>query len=144
MEEILLAIEKHIAEHCVFFKSIDINEGQLDYYGNEIPLKYPACLIEFTDGSFNDLSQGLQSGSVNITFQVATQKLTNSSAKAPDHQKRKALEILQHCQNLHEKIHNWRPLPTASKLLRRRIVKQRRDDGILVYTIIYSMQISGT
>lgn len=144
MEEILLAIQKHISEHCVFFKHIDFNEGQLDYYGNEIPLKYPACFIEFSDGTFTDLSQGLQSGTVNITFQVATQKLTNTSAKAPDNQKRKALEILQHCQNLHEKIHNWRPLPSASKLLRRRIVKQRRDDGILVYTIIYSMQISGT
>lgn len=143
MQEILLAIEKHIAEHCVFFKSIDFNEGQLDYYGNEIPLKWPACLIEFTDGTFTDLSQGLQSGVVNITFQVAMPKLTNSSAKAPDHQKTKALEILEFCQKLHEKIHNWRPLPTAGKLARRRIVKQRRDDSILAYTIIYSMPVSG-
>lgn len=143
MQEILLAIEKHIEEHCVFFKSIDFNEGQLDYYGNEIPLKYPACLIEFSDATFTDLSQGQQNGQVNITFQVAMPKLTNSSAKAPDHQKRKALEILEVCQKLHEKIHNWRPLPTTGKLARRRIVKQRRDDSILAYTIIYSMPVSG-
>lgn len=144
MEEILLAIQKHISEQCVFFQHIDFNEGQLDYYGTEIPLKYPACLIEFSDASFSDLSQGLQSGSTTITFQVATQKLTNSSSKAPEQQKRKTLEILEHCKQLHKKIHNWRPLSNSGKLLRRRMSKQRRDDGILVYTITYSLTISGT
>lgn len=144
MDEILLAIEQHLYEQCTFAKHIDFNEGQLDYYGSEIPLKYPAILIDFQDANFTDTSQLKQNGTATFTFTIATQKLTNSSAKAPVEQKRKSLEILVLSQLLHEKIHGWRPTQKTGKLLRRRISKQRRDDAILVYILTYTMSVSNT
>lgn len=146
MEEILAAIQKKLAESVTALKTVDENWGQLNLFGNEIPVQWPCALIALNVGQFTSLGTDVERKPINrqegilgfeITF--AMLKLTNSSFKSPLAQKNKAWEIWEIIQKAHEEIHGWNPLPGSGKLIRTNITKTQRDDGVQQVQVIYTM-----
>lgn len=130
-------------------KYVDENWGQLDYYGQNPPVKFPCSLLAITSARFSDTAmdrsavpQNRQMGDLLVEIRVANLKLTNTSAMAPANQKEKAHEILHIIQAIHELIHGWSPGGNVGKLMRQGMQHERRDDGIQDYSLFYSVGVS--
>jgi len=140
MKQILLNIQERLNTQCKFLKFIDFDEGQLDYYNEHPPVAFPCALIDCISSDFEDLGLTTQQGVATIVITLADLKLTNSSAKAPQNQKDKALEIFDFKEEINKALHGWIPF-FKGKLIRKSYRKQKRDDGIKVWVITYTLAL---
>jgi hypothetical protein len=129
-------------------KYIDENWGQLDDYDNFAPVKYPCALIEIGSIEFSHLgmdkkaiAMNRQMGSASIVISIATVKLTQTSFNAPKSQKDIAWAIWDILDNVHKSLHGYRPNENTSALMRTGIRRIKRDDGIQLYEITFSVSI---
>ena len=134
MNTSLQSIQNHIAENLKKIEYVDADWGQLEYYGSEIPVKWPCVLI--SDGTANYSNTGKdhrktpenrQQGKVMIELTVANLKLTNSSFRAPALQKQQAFGIHHLIKELHEVIHGWKPTKNSGALIRVNSINTKRD-----------------
>lgn len=147
MDALLKAIQNKIAENAEI-KYVDENWGQLDLYGNEIPVKWPCTLISLSSAVFSNIGTdpkalpvNRQEATANIEITVAKLKLTNSSFKAPMVQKLQSWEVWDIVQSIHNQLHGWNPIPGTGKLIRTGISQVRRDDGVQEIRVMYSVGI---
>lgn len=127
---------------------MDEDWGQLDYYGNTIPVKWPCVLINFNNGNFtnisrnnNLLSPNRQQGLSSIEIVVANLKTTNTSFNAPKTQKWHGFEIWEILQEVHNHLHGFRPSERSGVLSRTNYNRVRRDDGVQEIRINYSLSL---
>lgn len=125
---------------------IDEDWGQLDDYSPNPPVKWPCCLIDFSNIDFSDLGtdrraspQNRQEGTGNITVTFANLKIANTSFKAPQGQKDIAWVLLDLIELTHAKIHGFAPVMGSGKLMRKGFKRIKRDDGIQQYQIVYTL-----
>ena len=139
INDILNAVMARLNEKEPNLKYMDEDWGQLDYYQENIPVKFPACLLELQQTSWKNQSQKVQDGILTISIRVADLKLSNTNFKAPSAQKTKAAAIWIVIENIHKALHGWRPLDsefgTLTRISTRRI---KRDDGIREFELLYS------
>lgn len=145
--EILKEIQKKLAVDTNF-KYVDENWGQLDFYGKEIPVQWPAVLIDVINGQFSDNGKNIQKTPVNrqqgmfsVEITVANLKLTNSSYKAPIGQKNNAFAIWALVKEAHDLLHGYRPVAQSGALIRTGSMKVRRDDGMQEVRVTYTLGV---
>lgn len=148
MDTILQSIQNHIAENLPKIQYVDEDWGQLEYYGAEIPVKWPCVLISDGTANYSNIGkdyrktpENRQQGKVLIELTVANLKLTNSSFRAPNLQKQQAFGIHHLIKELHEVIHGWKPTENSGALIRVNSINTKRDDGVQQRTIIYSLDV---
>lgn len=145
MKETLQSIQDKIAE-VVELKYVDENWGQLDDYSAHPPTQWPCALIDINGLVFSDIGIDRTATPINrqtatgtVVINLANLKLTNTSFRAPQQQKNDAWEVWELAQKIHEKLHGWKPHATTGSLMRSRLQRVRRDDGIQEYTITYTI-----
>ena len=145
IEAIMKAIQTRIATEVTDLKHVDFDEGQLDYYAEHPPVMFPCCLIQDSSANYTDVSvqhgaipRNRQNGTVQIVLTVAEQRLTNSSFRTPTTQKDTYFRLSRLVQSIHEAVHGWKPIGDGS-MMRVSTQKQKRDDGISVYLVTYSL-----
>ncbi len=128
---------------------VDEDWGQLDYYSQQAPVKWPCALFDVSDADFTDLPRNRslkphirQNANCMLSLTVANLKLGNSSHLTPVNQKTAVNNIKDLIQLIHEALQGVSPIDMATPLLRRKMQKQRRDDGIQEYTLIYSFGLN--
>lgn len=145
MKTFLEAIQNKLAT-IPALKYIDEDWGQMDSYSPNPPAKFPCALIDITamdfsnigkDNSANPTNRQLADGTV--TFIIANAKLSNTSHRAPQSQKDNAWSIWTIIEDLHKKVHGWKPTEDSGALMRSGFKRIRRDDGIQEYQITYSI-----
>ncbi|WP_229723800.1 hypothetical protein [Chryseobacterium sp.] len=146
MDTLLQAIQAKIAETVTAIKYVDENWGQLDLYGNEIPVQWPCALISLSSAVFSNLATDFravpvnrQEGTATVEVTFAKLKLSNSSYKAPAAQKAKAWEIWDIVNDAHKVLHGWNPVSGTGKLIRTGISQVRRDDGVQEIRVVYTI-----
>lgn len=152
MDTILIQLQNAVAQaknsqNEIAFRYVDENWGQLDLYGKEIPVQWPAVLITLNNADYSDNGRNFnkvpmlrQEGTLMIEFTVANLKLTNSSFKAPVGQKNNAFEIWRLVEELHQVIHGLEI--NFGKMIRQNMVSVKRDDGVQEVRVIYSLALS--
>lgn len=147
MTEILENLQEKLAT-IPALKYVDEDWGQLDDYSPHPPVKWPCCLIDEQNGQFTDIGrqrgaepENRQEGTISIVLSVANLKLTNSSHLAPEPQKQKAWLIKSILNDIHKNIHGWTPVAGQGKLMRSMSRRIRRDDGIQLHQVIYTMGV---
>lgn len=149
MDDIIQSIQNKLGE-LAELKYIDEDSGQLDYYSPRFPVKWPCALIDVPSLNFDNVgyersirqSQGIPQnrqmakGVVSIT--IANLKLTNSSGKAPQGQKDNVWSIWTVIDKVHDLLHGFKPTGNTSALIRTAVRRNKRDDGIQEYTLLYS------
>ena len=140
INEILTAIMDRLAIKEPNLKYMDEDWGQLDYYQESPPVKFPCMLLELQQASWKNQSQKVQDGEILISIRVADLKLSNTSYRAPAGQLAKAAAIWLILENIHKALHGWRPVayPEFGALTRVSSRKVKRDDGIREFEVIYS------
>jgi len=144
INDILTAIHIRIALKEPNLKYMDEDWGQLDYYQESPPVKFPCMLLELQQASWKNQSQKVQDGDILISIRIADLKLSNTNPKAPAGQQAKAAAIWLILENIHKALHGWRPVtnPEFGTLTRISTRKVKRDDGIREFEVVYSTQCS--
>lgn len=140
INDILTAIHIRIALMEPNLKYMDEDWGQLDYYQENPPVKFPCMLLELQQATWKNQSQKVQDGEILISIRVADLKLSNTNPKAPAGQQAKAAAIWLILENIHKALHGWRPIayPEFGALTRVSSRKVKRDDGIREFELVYS------
>jgi hypothetical protein len=127
-------------------KYIDEDWGQLDSYSPNPPAKFPCALIDITSLNFSNIGKDITANPMNrqtaegtITFIIADVKLSNTSHRAPQSQKNNAWSIWTVLEEVHQKVHGWKPTADSGALIRTAHKRIRRDDGIQEYQVTYSI-----
>lgn len=148
MIEILKSIQEQIGT-VPEIKHVDEDWGQLDDYGENIPVKWPCALFDVTSVDYSDIGydkkakpKNRQLGLVNVTIKFANLKLTNSSLRAPVVQKDKAWQLHKIQQDAHEVIQGFEPAINCSPLIRSKFRRVKRDDGVQQYEVTYTMEVT--
>ncbi len=123
-------------------KTIDEDWGQLDYYSNSPPVKFPCALVDIDQVPWSDEGKLVQIGIASVSIRVADQRLTNTNVKAPTAQKTKALAFFDLVMYIHQKLHGWSGANNNGPLTRRMYRKVKRDDGIREVELIYTVEIT--
>lgn len=130
-------------------KYLDSDWGQLDYYSPNMPVKFPAVLIDINQAQFSNIGrdfkaepQNRQQAQAQMVITVADLRLGNTSAKAPETQKNYTLGIWGLIKDIHKAMHGFIPDETAGALIRTNMQRTNRDDGVQEYKIYYGFAIS--
>jgi hypothetical protein len=139
---------KELLEKVAGIKYVDEDWGQLDYYSQSPPVKWPCTLIDVSNADFTDKvrnrhfkPQMRQDAQCVLTIRLANLKLSNSSHKAPATQKAHAAHIKELAQLIHTDLQGVCLSDNASGLKRRRMQRQMRDDGIQEYVLMYAFEL---
>ena len=148
MKEILLSIQDIIG-NVAKIKYVDEDWGQLDDYGSNIPVKWPCSLIDLTSVDYSDIGidksakpKNRQMGLVSVTIKYANVKLSNSSFKAPEVQKNNAYQLIEIVEDGHKVLHGFQPTPNCSPLMRTKLRRIKRDDGVQQIEVTYLMEVT--
>jgi hypothetical protein len=150
MKQFLEAVQTKLAT-IPALKYIDEDWGQMDSYSPNPPAKFPCGLIDITSMNFSNIGKdntadpiNRQMGEGTVTFIIADLKLSNTSHRAPQSQKDNAWSIWTIIDDLHKKVHGWKPIDNSGALMRTGLKRIRRDDGIQEYQITYSIGFANT
>ena len=148
MKELLLSLQNQLAT-ATALKYIDEDWGQLDDYGAHTPVKWPCCLIDFTDADYSDIGtdraatpKNRQQALGSITLNFANLKLTNTSKLAPIGQKDDAYLLLGIIEDAHKIIQGFRPAENSGGLIRKSFKRVKRDVGIQQYRVVYNIGLN--
>jgi hypothetical protein len=136
MEDALLAVTNRLAEISQL-QYVDIDWGQLDYYQQNPPVKWPCALVDVAAVTWQNLPEGVQMGNGTIRVLVADVQLSGSHQKAPLAQRQKALKIHTLLSQVNQKLHTW-ALLQHGLLTRTSTRRIKRDDGVQLYEVLYS------
>lgn len=127
---------------------IDMDWGQLDYYNNAPPVKFPCALIDIRTMNYTGEGIGTQIGIVDIEVRIADIPLANSSAAAPATQRHNAMRIHRLVNAVFAHLHGWQPansppsvgLGGFGPLTRISGTKTKRQDGIKEMRLVFRLQ----
>ncbi len=124
---------------------IDMDNGQLDYYEYWAAVDFPACLISIDYPSCDNIGlTGAQQCQVNIGIRLITQVFDDTNIAAPDDVRSRALAIYDVMDKIQENLQWWKPDEFLSKLARKSITREKREDGLMVLNINYTTTIVDT
>lgn len=130
-------------------KYVDENWGQLDDYSPHPPTQFPLVLIDVGTVAYSDIGidrksspQNRQLATATVVLSIANLKTTNTSARAPKTQKETAWSIWDIVENVHKTLHGKSAADNAGGFIRTAIRKVRRDDGIQLFEVTYSLGLS--
>lgn len=125
---IYLKIVERLTAQVPELRYIDQDMGQLENYTMKPPVSFPCALIELGDFDFDDMAgKNMQHGEGLVLIRFATESWSPSNNLAPTQIREKALAYYDIEQKIHVALHGWRSTG-FSKLLRRKAVKEQRDD----------------
>ena len=108
--------------------------GQLDYYSDRPPTRFPCVLFDVGDLDYVDRTAGIQDALGTITLRVADSVVRNVSSKAPDADPGKAYKMYDLLEDIHKAIHGLEG-ETFKKLKRVKLSRVLREDGIREYVM---------
>ena len=132
--ELLIAIQKRIAEKVPEIKYSNIDIGQLEVYTLDSPsVDWPALLIDFPDATYDDLHGYEQSGDFNIVTRLGFNPFSQTSNLQPEEVRRNGLYYFELEQKVVNAMHGWQPLkpdgtPLCQPFSRRRVATERREE----------------
>ncbi|MDN3671679.1 hypothetical protein QWY99_01185 [Flavobacterium branchiarum] len=130
-------------------KYVDEDWGQLDDYSPNPPTQFPSALIDIGNLQFSDIGkdrtatpQNRQMATGTIVISIASLKLTNTSARAPQTQRDQAWSIWGIVKSVHAKLHGVVVGGSAGAMMRTAMRKVKRDDGIQEYEVTYTIGVT--
>lgn len=122
---------------------IDMDWNQLNLPDQSYPLQFDACLISFPEIPWTSLTRGEQDGLVTILVKVAVDMYNDThianGVTAPD--RALAVTKMQLVNKVHAALNQFEGT-YFSKLVRKRSVEEKRNDGLLVFNEYYQTRMN--
>lgn len=135
---IYLALMARLAAEVPELKYIDQDLGQLDNYDVRPTVAMPCALIDIGEFDFDDMAgKNMQHGEGLVLVRLAVDPFSASNNLAPEAVREKALSYYDIEQKIYVALHGWRTTG-FSKMLRRKSIKEIRDDKFRVKVIAFA------
>lgn len=142
MNQLLLDVQQRIVDYVPVVKYVDEDWGQLDDYSPNFPVKYPCVLVDCYSADYSNLGNLVQQGNCTIRLLIADLRLSNSSNAAPNSQKEKNASFYDTMKSIYTALHGWHRVGgNYTKLIRTAERRIKRDDGLKVHEMLFSVQI---
>lgn len=143
MNQLLLDVQQRIVDYVPVVKYVDEDWGQLDDYSPNFPVKYPCVLVDCYSADYSNLGNLVQQGNCTIRLLIADLRLSNSSNAAPNSQKEKNASFYDTMKSIYTALHGWHRVGgNYTKLIRTAERRIKRDDGLKVHEMLFSVQIT--
>jgi hypothetical protein len=139
MKNILTAILVRLQEKCEGLKYIDLDWGQCDFYERDMPVKFPAALVDMR--SFTTMDEGNLSQRCvgDIQVRIFALPLSPTNARAKDTQRETAAQVFDLHSDIFAALHGWAEgeQDTWSALSRTSYNKVKRKDTLREYVMTF-------
>jgi hypothetical protein len=147
MKQLLTDIQNRLAaaihDDKKLFAHVDLDWGQVDFYSDMPPVKFPCALIDVQSVEYSNEGQLIQLGQATVQIRIVDMILSHTSAGAPAEQREKASRIFDTLRETHRLLHGWTGTPTSyGKLTRKTLARVRRRDGLHEYTLAFEVVIT--
>lgn len=133
IQETLIAVQNRIMElYPAHVQYVAEDWGQLDYYTDRPPVKFPCVLLDVEEADFSDLSRRVQRSEAVLNVRIANLATSNLSASAPRSERQ--FDLLGLTQQIYTHLQGFTGA-TFSGLTRIKLRRERRDDGIKEYVL---------
>lgn len=133
-----LSIMDRLVAEVAALRYIDQDLGQLDNYDIRPAVSFPCALIDISDFESDDMAgKNMQHAEGLVIITLGFDPFSASNSLAPGDVRLKALEYYDIEQAVHVALHGWRN-EGFSKLLRRKAIKEGREDKFRVRKIAYA------
>lgn len=125
------------------FEYVDIDWGQVDFYGDwPPPVKFPCSLIDIVASDYSNEGRLLQMDIVQMQVRIVEMVLSNSSYRAPGNQKEAAFRPFDLIWATNRLLHGWTGGKHYGPLTKLSMQKINRKDGLREYRLMYSVQLT--
>lgn len=142
MKELFQSIQNKLKINVPALKYVDENWGQIDSYAPNHPVKYPLALISLDNIQWSNRGQLQQYGEGVVSITVATLKLGNTSANAPQTQKDTGYAIYELLHQIHLQLHGWKPTGAVNAMLRKSTTAISREDGMQQFRLDFAVLVN--
>lgn len=133
------SIMQRIKDKVPQIKYIDQDLGQLENYDLRPAVAFPCSLIDTDEFEFSEQgNEPRQIGDGFIVIRMGVPAWSSSAGITPSGVREKALEYYEIEHSIFKALHYWSP-DGFSKLLRRKVRTEKRDDGIRVRIIVFQV-----
>lgn len=136
-KEIFIALCNHIEQCVPEVRWIDADEGQLNVSGHRPPVAFPCVLIDMSYPQTEALQAGREKVRAQFTLRVAFEGFGSTNSAAPAPVRERALERLDILEKIHKAVQWWHFNHLINPMRRQRVVAERRQDGLKVYSMTY-------
>jgi hypothetical protein len=143
MKQLLTDIQNRLAaatrqDNVKLFAHVDLDWGQVDFYSDMPPVKFPCALIDVQSASYSNEGQRVQMGNVTVQIRVVDMVLSRTSAQAPAERREKAGQIFDLLRETSCLLHGWTETPGHyGRLVKKTFSRARRRDGLREYAMTF-------
>lgn len=139
MKEILAAIMHRLNENVPNLKYIDLDWGQCDFYERDMPVKFPAALVDMRSITTMDEGTLSQRCVGDIQVRIFALPLSPTNARAKDTQRETALQVFDLHSEVFASLHGWaaEEQSTWDALTRTAYNKVKRKDTLREYVMTF-------
>lgn len=140
MDNIITAFQNQLTANVPAIKYADEDWGQMDFYTDRPPVKYPAALIDIQDIQYTDAGDNRQHGVLTVAVRLYVLRLGNTSHHAPENQKQDVRQGWLACNQIIKAVHGVDFIKNGFAAPRRaRMQRIKRRDGIYQRDIIFNI-----
>lgn len=136
MDIIFKEIRDAILAKVPAIRWVDMNEAQLEAFGQDAPVDYPCVLIDFPEARYSDTGQRQQLAEVVVSVRVAFRVYERFNALVPTSFQSAAFEHLAVIKQLGAALHGLKG-EQRSPLVRRTLRKNRESIDPKVYELSF-------
>lgn len=140
---IIESIQAQLSAHVPALQYVDMDWGQMDFFGESPPVKYPCALIDVTSANYSNTGQLCQQGEATIVIHLYDLRLSNTSFRAPQNQKITADKLWQIIEDVNKALHGQNFLPHGYGLpIRQAMQQNKREGGYCSADLYYTVQFT--
>jgi hypothetical protein len=139
MKEIITTLTNHLAANCPALKYVAPDWGQLDYYSDHPPVKWPCALVDIAQANYTQQGEGEQHAVYTLLVRIAALPLGNTSAAVPTAMQEAATQWWNLPGEVHLALQGHVLADNCTPLVRTTGRRLRRDDGVMLWEVTYTM-----
>lgn len=138
MKHIIQDMINRLSAEVTDLKYVGQDWGQLSFYNERPPVKFPCALIDFDGGSFSNEGRNVQEGILQFTVTLAdwSQRV---SRPAPNDMQNRELAIYDLMEDVYKALQGWTGGTDYSPFVRVAVGKQVSPEGYRVRTITFTV-----
>lgn len=140
MKHILSAVMERLQEQVPDLQYISEDWGQLDFYQDTPPVKFPCALISVSGIKFDSQTMGTRNATMTILIRVADAPAVSGTMAAPDSYRNRAFAIFDLLDDIGNALYGFSHDEEFNELEQKTITHYSREDAIREYAMLFETE----
>lgn len=140
MKQILSAVMERLQTEVPELQYIAEDWGQMDYYQDTPPVKFPCALISISSIDFVSQTIGIRHATLTLLIRVADAPAVSGSMAAPDSYRNRAFAIFDLLDNIGNALYGFSNDGEFNEMEQKTITHYSREDAIREYAMLFETE----